>query len=67
VLYDARQNLEGLVDIANYLLSILVSLIVGLVGFMAYKIFDWLKQEGEYFDVRDSRIPPPVSGGGWGW
>jgi hypothetical protein len=22
-----------------------------------------LKQEREYFDVRDSRIPPPVSGG----
>ena len=30
-------------DIANYLLSITVSLVVGLVGFVAaYKIFDWL-------------------------
>ena len=30
-------------DIANYLLSIGVSLVVGLVGFVvAYKIFDWL-------------------------
>lgn len=30
-------------DFANYLLSILLSLIVGLLGFVAaYKIFDWL-------------------------
>ena len=30
-------------DIANYLFSIVVSLVVGLVGFVAaYKIFDWL-------------------------
>ncbi len=30
-------------DLVNYLLSILVSLIVGLAGFIvAYKIFDWL-------------------------
>lgn len=30
-------------DFANYLISILLSLIVGLVGFVAaYKIFDWL-------------------------
>jgi uncharacterized membrane protein YjfL (UPF0719 family) len=34
---------EGLVDLTNYLMSILISLVVGLVGFiLAYKIFDWL-------------------------
>jgi len=31
------------VDFANYLVSILISLVVGLIGFVsAYKIFDWL-------------------------
>jgi len=31
------------VDFANYVISILLSLTVGLVGFIAaYKIFDWL-------------------------
>ena len=30
-------------DIRNYLVSILISLAVGLVGFVvAYKLFDWL-------------------------
>jgi len=30
-------------DLLNYLLSILISLVVGLVGFVfAYKLFDWL-------------------------
>ena len=30
-------------DFVNYLISILLSLVVGLVGFVAaYKIFDWL-------------------------
>ncbi|RPI25374.1 MAG: DUF350 domain-containing protein [Acidobacteria bacterium] len=30
-------------DLLNYLISILISLTVGLVGFVvAYKIFDWL-------------------------
>jgi uncharacterized membrane protein YjfL (UPF0719 family) len=30
-------------DFANYVVSILISLIVGLVGFIAaYKLFDWL-------------------------
>ncbi len=30
-------------DFANYLYSILISLIVGLAGFVvAYKLFDWL-------------------------
>jgi uncharacterized membrane protein YjfL (UPF0719 family) len=31
------------VDFANYLFSVLISLVVGLIGFVsAYKIFDWL-------------------------
>jgi uncharacterized membrane protein YjfL (UPF0719 family) len=31
------------VDFTNYVLSVLISLIVGLVGFVvAYKIFDWM-------------------------
>jgi len=31
------------VDLLNYLVSILISLVVGLTGFIvAYKIFDWL-------------------------
>lgn len=30
-------------DIGNYALSILISLVIGLAGFvLAYKIFDWL-------------------------
>ena len=35
---------EGvLMDILNYLVSILLSLVIGLGGFViAYKIFDWL-------------------------
>jgi uncharacterized membrane protein YjfL (UPF0719 family) len=33
----------GNVDLLNYFLSILISLVVGLVGFVAaYKLFDWL-------------------------
>ncbi|HNR39549.1 MAG TPA: DUF350 domain-containing protein [Acidobacteriota bacterium] len=33
-------------DLLNYLLSILISLGVGLTGFLAaYKIFDWLTPE----------------------
>ena len=35
--------LGAAVDITNYLISILLSLGVGLVGFVAaYKVFDWL-------------------------
>jgi len=31
------------VDITNYLVSILISLAIGLIGFIAaYKLFDWL-------------------------
>ena len=30
-------------DFTNYVLSVLISLVVGLVGFvLAYKIFDWM-------------------------
>ena len=30
-------------DITNYLVSIVISLVVGLIGFvLAYKLFDWL-------------------------
>ena len=30
-------------DIANYLISIVLSLVVGMVGFLvAYKLFDWM-------------------------
>jgi uncharacterized membrane protein YjfL (UPF0719 family) len=30
-------------DLGNYALSILISLVIGLIGFvLAYKIFDWL-------------------------
>lgn len=30
-------------DVTNYLITILISLIVGLMGFVAaYKLFDWL-------------------------
>jgi uncharacterized membrane protein YjfL (UPF0719 family) len=30
-------------DFANYLISIAISLVVGLVGFLvAYKLFDWM-------------------------
>ena len=30
-------------DVTNYLISIVISLVVGLVGFVAaYKLFDWL-------------------------
>lgn len=42
MLYHARR-LGGAVDFVNYVISILISLLVGLVGFVAaYKIFDWL-------------------------
>ena len=33
-------------NLANYLTSILISLVAGLIGFLAaYKIFDWLTPE----------------------
>ncbi|MBI5709005.1 MAG: DUF350 domain-containing protein [Candidatus Eisenbacteria bacterium] len=38
-------------DLQNYLLSILISLVVGLVGFvLAYKIFDWLTPGVQFAD-----------------
>lgn len=38
-------------DLANYLLSILMSLIIGLAGFVAaYKIFDWLTPGVDFAD-----------------
>lgn len=41
----------GLVDLTNYLMSILMSLVVGLVGFiLAYKIFDWLTPGVDFAD-----------------
>jgi uncharacterized membrane protein YjfL (UPF0719 family) len=41
--YNARRFLEGDLDFTNYVLSVLISLIVGLVGFViAFKIFDWM-------------------------
>jgi uncharacterized membrane protein YjfL (UPF0719 family) len=34
---------EAAVDFVNYVLSILISLVLGLLGFLlAYKLFDWL-------------------------
>jgi uncharacterized membrane protein YjfL (UPF0719 family) len=39
------------VDFVNYLISILISLLVGLIGFIAaYKIFDWLTPGIEFGD-----------------
>jgi len=41
----------GLVDLTNYLMSILMSLVVGLVGFiLAYKIFDRLTPGVDFAD-----------------
>jgi uncharacterized membrane protein YjfL (UPF0719 family) len=45
----------GYVDITNYLLSILVSLVVGLAGFVAaYKLFDWLTPGINFADQLNS-------------
>jgi uncharacterized membrane protein YjfL (UPF0719 family) len=39
------------VDLLNYLMSILISLAVGLVGFvLAYKVFDWLTPGVQFAD-----------------
>ena len=38
-------------DLLNYLVSILISLVVGLAGFIvAYKIFDWLTPGVQFAD-----------------
>ena len=43
------------VDFTNYVLSILISLAVGLVGFVAaYKIFDWLTPGVNFSDQLNS-------------
>jgi uncharacterized membrane protein YjfL (UPF0719 family) len=43
VSYNARRFWGAIVDFTNYVLSVLISLVVGLVGFVvAYKIFDWM-------------------------
>ena len=45
----------GTVDFTNYVLSILISLIVGLVGFvLAYKIFDWMTPGVNFSDQLNS-------------
>ncbi len=42
-------------DFTNYVLSILISLAVGLVGFVAaYKIFDWLTPGVNFSDQLNS-------------
>ena len=38
-------------DFLNYVISILISLVIGLVGFVAaYKIFDWLTPGVDFSD-----------------
>lgn len=38
-------------DFANYVISIVISLLVGLIGFVAaYKIFDWLTPGIDFSD-----------------
>jgi hypothetical protein len=52
--HDA-QKYGGAVDLTNYLISILISLIVGIVGFIAaYKIFDWLTPGVDFSDQLNS-------------
>jgi len=49
--YVARAHEEENVDLLNYLVSILISLVVGLTGFIvAYKIFDWLTPGVQFAD-----------------
>jgi hypothetical protein len=43
------------VDFTNYLISIMISLVVGLVGFLgAYKLFDWLTPGVNFADQLNS-------------
>ena len=45
----------GNVDLSNYLTSILLSLVVGLAGFvLAFKIFDWLTPGVNFADQINS-------------
>ena len=42
-------------DLTNYLLSIVISLVVGLAGFViAYKVFDWLTPGVNFSDQLNS-------------
>jgi uncharacterized membrane protein YjfL (UPF0719 family) len=43
------------VDLTNYVVSILISLVVGLTGFLiAYKVFDWLTPGVNFSDQLNS-------------
>jgi uncharacterized membrane protein YjfL (UPF0719 family) len=43
------------VDFTNYILSILISLVIGLLGFVAaYKVFDWLTPGVNFSDQLNS-------------
>src|SRR5262245_32217577 len=53
--YHASANLGAIVDLTNYLVSILISLTVGLGGFViAYKVFDWLTPGVNFSDQLNS-------------
>ena len=53
--YDASRFGGQRLDFTNYVLSILISLAVGLVGFVAaYKIFDWLTPGVNFSDQLNS-------------
>ena len=42
-------------DFTNYILSILISLVIGLLGFVAaYKVFDWLTPGVNFSDQLNS-------------
>jgi uncharacterized membrane protein YjfL (UPF0719 family) len=50
-----QQKLGAIVDLTNYLVSILISLVVGIVGFVvAYKVFDWLTPGVNFSDQLNS-------------
>ena len=50
-----HRRIGGAVDFTNYLISILISLIVGIFGFIAaYKIFDWLTPGVDFSDQLNS-------------
>ena len=51
----ASNRLGEAVDLTNYLVSILMSLVVGLGGFVvAYKVFDWLTPGVNFADQLNS-------------
>jgi len=48
---SCKNDLGEAVDFANYVISIVISLLVGLIGFVAaYKIFDWLTPGIDFSD-----------------